>query len=264
MGIWSTGYQSKDEQAAAEYLVAFIKLLMSKGKCGYEIGKTLGIHPELVEKLLKGDKARLELIAKRNKEYTDKIREGVDEKDLREVFHKQGFHYYAPNNSVTSSSYDLKGLGPWQRRTNFKNGIDYYFRHRKRYSESDIDLLTRLSTGALIEEPKNDFKDRDLLPQYKLRIINDILDGHSVKVISEKYNCSELAVKQTAEEQQVEVPASEEKVRKRAVEAIKDGYSFEQLVRRFNIREEELKELVIKHRIEPVMNREVGGAEGAK
>lgn len=253
---------SKDEQAAAEYLVAFIKLFLKKGKCGYEIGKTLGIHPEMIEKLLKDDKATLQLVVKRNKEYTDKLREGFAEgANLSEAFSKHGFFYYDFNNTVTSRSTDLKGLGPWQRRNNFKNGIDYYFRHKKRYSESDIDLLTRLSTGALIQEPKNDFRDRELLPQYKLRIINDILDGHSVTVISEKYNCSELAVRQTAEEQQVEVPASEEVIRKRVVQAIKDGYNFEQLTRRFRITEAELKELVIKYRIEPVMNPE-GGTGG--
>jgi len=250
-------YYTQEQQAAAEYLLAFIKLFVSKGKCSYEIADKLEIHTDLIKKLLKGKTTTLEALAKRDKEYADKLKAGcTNERELREMLWKNHLYYYENTDTYTDSRNFLKNIEPWQRRHNFKNGIDFYFRHKKRYSDNDIDLLTRLNTGTVITEPKDKFPDRDLLPQYKLRIINDILDGHSVKSLSEKYNCSEFAIMQTAGEQEITVPATEETIRKRVVQAIKEGYNFEQMSKRFNIGEEVIKELVIKHRIEPVMNRD--------
>jgi hypothetical protein len=88
-------------------------------------------------------------------------------------------------------------------------------------------VLTQLSTGAAVSDPAENFSDRNLSPDYKLRIINDLSDGHPVIYLSEKYNCSELAVKQTAAEHSLTLPVSEGSIRERLIQAIKDGYNFE-------------------------------------
>lgn len=248
-------YYTPDQQAAAEYLTAFIKLFISRGKCSYEIADKLEIHTDLIKKLLKGNKTTLEALERRDREYIEKIKAScATEAELTIALRKHNLSHYPFNDTYYDYRGYLKNVEPWQNRNRFKNGIDFYFRDKKRYSEADIDVLARLSMGTVITEPKDKFRERDLLPEHKFRLINDILDGHGVVTVSEKYNCSQLAVMQTAEEKQLTVPAGDETVRKRVVQAIKDGYTFEQLTMRFNFAEELIKELIIKYRIEPVMN----------
>ncbi|MEO5570146.1 MAG: hypothetical protein ABIT08_13865 [Bacteroidia bacterium] len=110
-------------------------------------------------------------------------------------------------------------------------------------------MLTRLSTGADIREVPDHFPDRNLSPEYKLRIINDLSNGDQVIFINERYNCWEVAVKETAGAHTLTLPVSDTVVRERLIQAIKDGYNFEQLKKRFRNEEQEIKELIAIYRL---------------
>jgi hypothetical protein len=238
------------EQAAAEYLTAFIKHLYGEGKTGFEIAAKLEIHSDLIEKLI-SDREMLETMKQRNNAFIEELKAKYpDENEFKQkVSYPLRIYLSDYDHQYYDYSDRLKNIGPWQRRFNFKNAIDFYFTGKKKYSENDTDVLTRLSTGAAVSEPAKDFSDRNLSPDYKLRIINDLSDGHPVIYLSEKYNCSELAVKQTAAEHNLTIPVSDTVVRERLIQAIKDGYNFEQLGKRFRNEEQEIKELIAIYRL---------------
>jgi hypothetical protein len=240
----------KYEQAAAEYLIAFIKHLYSEGKSGFEIAEKLEIHSDLIEKLI-SDREMLETMKQRNNSFIEELKAKYpDENEFKQkVSYPLRIYLSDYDHKYYDYSDRLKNIGPWQRRFNFTNAIDFYFTNKKKYSENDTDVLTRLSTGTAVSEPAKNLSDRNLSPDYKLCIINDLSDGHPVIYLSEKYNCSELAVKQTASEHGLTLPVSEGSIRERLIQAIKDGYNFEQLRKRFRNEEQEIKELIAIYRL---------------
>ncbi|MEP7170233.1 MAG: hypothetical protein ABI855_12745 [Bacteroidota bacterium] len=238
------------EQAAAEYLIAFIKHLYNQGKSGFEIAETLEIHSDLIEKLI-SDQEMLETMKQRNDTFIESLKAQYpdDAKFIEELRYPRGFYFSTHDNRYHDYSDRLKNIGPWQRRFGFANAIDFYFNRKKKYSENDNDVLTRLSTGADVREAPDNFSERDLSPDYKLRVINDLSDGHPVIYISERYNCSEVAVNETAAAHNLTLPVSTTVVRERLIQAIKDGYNFEQLRKRFRNEEQEIKELIAIYRL---------------
>ncbi len=247
MGRYVTEY----ERAAAEYLTAFIRLFYSRGKSAYEIEDKLEIHSDLIYKLIPSYKAELE---KRNLEYIEKLKKEASPINPDKILTHKHFYFY--QETWRRHSQYLRNVGPWQRRFNFTNPIDYHIGRKKRYTGSDIEVLLKLSTAAsaTIKPVIENYNDRELLPVYKLRIINYIADGYSLKELSEKFNCSELAIKQTLEEREMVYPVSETSIEKRIIRAVEEGYSFEQLAARFKYTAEEKLTAIIKEiRITPAL-----------
>jgi len=242
----------KYEQAAAEYLIAFIKHLYDGGKCGFEIAEKLEIHSHLIEKLIT-NRTMLDTMKQRNSKYVEVLKAKYpDEKEFKnKLYSPHRLYFNSYYNEYHDSSDRLKNIGPWQRRFNFTNAVDFYFWRKKKYSKNDFDVLTQLSTGADVHVAPDNFTDRNLSPGYKLRIINDLSDGHPVLYISEKYNCSERAVRETAAEHDLMLPVSDDVARERLIGAINDGYNFEQLRKRFRNDEQEIKELITIYRLNP-------------
>jgi len=250
---------SKEEVAAAEYLTAFIKLLYSRGKSGYEITTMLEIDMDVIGKLMRNTNYIAEL-TKRNEEYIEKLIKSSpspDPKDVGMTMHKHHFYfsgYY--NKYVRSGDSFLKNVGPWQRKKNFKNAIDYHIGGKKRYTGSDIDVLIGLSPEikAILTPEAIDFKDRELTPAYKFRIINALSDGHTITHLSEKYNCSHLCIEKVIEEHQLAFPVSAVSLERRVVKAINEGYTLDQLSTRFiHFDTERIKELIKEIRILPLL-----------
>ena len=72
--------------------------------------------------------------------------------------------------------------------------------------------------------------------------------------ISEKYNCSQLVIRQTAAEHEFKIPAADDAVAERIVNAIKTGYDLEMLKSRFrNFNVQKIRKLIEEHRIAPAM-----------
>lgn len=248
-------FQNDEERAAGEYLAAFIKHLFHKGKSGIEIGKTLDISLTLLERLIYDE----EMLAELNKRNDDMvwpiIKNTADQRELQKKLSELNIGYnpkYPDRYFESSGKYTT--IGPWQRNHNFKNAVQYHYQYKKKYSETDADVILSLSTGAKIKEQKQTFADRNLTPEYKLLIVSDLCDGWLLQQISEKYNCSVLAVTQVAAESGLTLPLADESVTERIGQAVKEGYTLEQLTMRFkNTGEEKLKELIITHRILPSM-----------
>lgn len=244
-------FETENERAAAEYLTAFIRLLYSRGKSAYEIEDKLEIDSDLIYKLIPTYKAELE---KRNLEYIEKLKkEGSPIDPVKMLREKRIFLY---QDTWRRHTQYLKNVDSWQRRQKFTNPIDYHIGKKKRYTGSDIEVLLKLSTAAsaTIKPVIENYNDRELLPVYKLRIINYIADGYALKELSEKFNCSELAIKQTLEEREIVYPVSEISIEKRIIRAVEDGYSFEQLAARFKYTAEEKLTAIIKEiRITPAL-----------
>jgi hypothetical protein len=247
------------EKLAAEYLVAFIKHLYRKGKNSYEISEILEIDYDLIGKLLKNDKM-LEALKLRDMEFINTLKQQFPElAELQSKCREYGIYYHEssygnpPSIYISGISNYLKNIGPWQRQNYFTDPLKYYFGRKKRkYTNSDLDVLTKLSTGKKIMEEQEKLTDRDLTPAYRLRIINDLADGCGEEDLSRKYNCSIAAVKLVADEYELLLPFSEKSIVARIVKAIKQGYAFELLTKRFYNSSTDLIENLIKtHRIEP-------------
>jgi hypothetical protein len=247
-------FQTESDRAAAEYLTAFIKLLYSRGKSAYEIEDKLEIDSDLIWKLIPDPKFKAEL-EKRNLEYIEELKKDPHPLDKDRKLREHRLYEYQGKWHKRSNY--LKNVGPWQRQRNFQNAIDYHIGKKKRYTGNDIDVLLKLSpaASARIREENPDLSVRNLSADHKLRIINFIADGHGIKELSEKFNCSELAVKQTLEEREIAFPVTDATIERRIRHAIEGGYSFEQLTSRFkNTNPEGIKELIKEMRIDPVMD----------
>ncbi len=245
------------EKAAAEYLVAFIKHLYRKGKNSFEISKTLQIDIDLIDKLLKNDKLLPELKT-RNVDFVKKLQEKyTDPEVLKQKCNELGINFFVSKHNNDYYFYGhsgyLKNIGPWQRQNNFTDALSYYFGTKKRkYTNSDMDVLAKLSTGVLITEEEEKLTDRTLTPAYRMRIINDITDGCKEQEISEKFNCSIPAVKQIADDYELQLPVTEKSIVSRIVKAIKQGYSFDHIARRFyNYNTYLIEDLIKTYRILP-------------
>ena len=248
------------EKAAAEYLVAFIKHLYRKGRNSFEISKTLQIDIDLIDKLLKNDKLLPELRA-RNVDFVKKLQEKYpDPKELQQKCYELDFYFHVSNYNDGFYFYGrhnyLKNIGPWQRQNNFRDALSYYFGTKKRkYTNSDMDVLAKLSTGVLITEEEEKLNDRTLTPAYRMRIINDLTDGCKEQELSEKYNCSIPAVKLVADDYELQLPVTEKSIVSRIVKAIKQGYSFDHIARRFyNYNTYLIEDLIKTYRILPASN----------
>ena len=239
------------EKAAAEYLTAFITHLFNQGKSGYEIADALQIHITLIYKLI-SDRQMLDTLDKRNNDLFDSIKAATTDTNEFET-NPNHYHlrYSIKYNRVLDFSKHKKNIDSWQRKFKFNNAIDFYFNNQKKYSDTDNEVLTLLRTGTQVTELTENFSDRDLSPDYKLRIINDISDGQTITAISKKYNCSEYAINQTAHEHNLTFPVTAESIRARVVQAINEGYSFEQLNNRFINMANDIKDLIKIHRLQP-------------
>lgn len=247
------------EKAAAEYLVAFIKHLYRKGKNSFEISTILQIDYDLIQKLLKNDKF-IELLKARDLELINSLKQQYpDEVKFKDKCREHRFYYFEYHSGnyhsihITGISNYLKNIGPWQRQNDFKDALGFYFGPTKRkYTNSDMDVLTKLSIGKTIPEEQDKLTDRSLTPAYRLRIINDLADGCKENELSEKYNCCISAVKQVADEYELELPFTEKSIVSRIVKAIKQGYTFDQLTKRFyNFNPNEVEDFIKTYRILP-------------
>jgi hypothetical protein len=246
-------FTTPEERAAGEYLAAFIKHLFNKGKSGIEISKTLQISLTLLERLIYDEEMLAELKKRNDKIVWPIIKNTSDPREMDKKLREIGISW----SPITPDTYyDGTGLyttiGPWQRNHNFKNAVQYHYHYKKKYSKDDIDVILSLSTGVDIKEPKEKLPSRELTPEYKMRIVYDLLDGLLLQNISEKYNCSVIAVTQIAAENGLILPVTGESVAERIAGAVKEGYTLEQLTKRFiQTDEEKLKELIKIHRILP-------------
>ena len=247
------------EKGAAEYLVAFIKHLYRNGKNSIEISIALEIDIDLIEKLLKNDKFLLSL-KERDTDFINNLKQQYpDDVAFKNKCRELGFYYYEYHSvnyhstHIIGCSRYFKNIGPWQRQNSFTDALGYYFgRKKRRYTNSDMEVLTKLSTGKIITEEQEKLTDRNLTPAYRLRIINDLSDGCIENELSEKYNCSVAAIKQVADEYELQLPFSEKSIDSRIVKAIKQGYTFEQLTKRFyNSNANQLEDFIKTYRIIP-------------
>ncbi len=244
--------------AATEYLVAFIKHLADHGKNIYEIEKLLDAHADLINKLVGKDTPLAKQLADNTEPfYAELRRNNPDPEQLRKAMQALQLSYYEPSNTYYHYGNFLKNIGPWQRQHHFTDAVSYHINRKKKYTKNDFDVLTALSTpaSAALNTPVQKFTDRDLSPDYKLQLMNDIYDGLLIKQVSEKYNCSQLAAEQTCEDQKIILPVTNEAIEERIIPAIKNGYSLEQLTKRFiNFDVERIKELIKIHRILAAQN----------
>jgi hypothetical protein len=246
-------FQTPQEVAAGEYLAAFIKHLFNKGKSGIEIARTLDISLVLLERLIYDDAMLAELQKRSDDIIWPVIKNTPDKKELLKKLDEMEIAWHESyGNKYYDKSKRFTTIGPWQRNHNFQNAVQYHYHYKKNYSEDDFDVIATLSTGVNLPEQKDKFTDRDLSPQYKLRIVQDLSDGWLLQDISEKYNCSVLAVTQVAAEHGLVLPITDESVANRIGQAIKEGHNLEQLTKRFkNVDLEKIKELIKVHRILP-------------
>jgi len=126
-----------NEKAAAEYLVAFIKHLYSKGKNSFEISKILEIDYDLIVKLLKNDKL-LESLKTRDLEFINNLKQQYPEPSmLQSKCWENGIYYHessygnTPNIYISGTGSYLKNIGPWQRQNYFTDPLSYYFGRKK-------------------------------------------------------------------------------------------------------------------------------------
>jgi hypothetical protein len=246
--------KTDEEKRAAEYLRAFIKHLYDKGKSGIEIARKLHIHTDLLDKLT-DDETMLAEMKRRSDEYVKEIVEKYREDKIAELKIRQEYEIsYFSNGKYQDNSRYLRNIDSWTSNHRFTNAVDYHYRRKRYYSADDIDVIVGLSTGVKLPEERYRFTDRDLSPEYKMRVMYDLSDGISVWEISEKYNCSQLAVRQTAAEHSFTIPVADDAVAERIVKAIKEGYDLELLKSRFrNFDVQKIRKLIEEHRILPVM-----------